>query len=382
MILGHCIALSPNKTQMNHLSQCCGVARFAYNWALGQWNDHWEAQKALKKEDRGYISEGDLRKHFNEIKRDKFPWAMEVTKYAPQEAIKNLGNAFNEFFNGKAKYPRFKKKFVNDRFSIGNDQVKVEGKYVRLPKVGWIKMHEAVRFDGAIKLITVSRKADKWFISFAIDVEDHTRYYKQTENQGVVAGLDVGLKHLAILSNGETFDNPRTLKKNLKKMRLLQRSLSRRKKGSNRRKKMKLRIAKLHQKISNIRNDGLHKMTTTLSQRFGVVVVETLNVKGMLKNRRLSQSVSDASFFEIKRQLRYKMPLRGGRLVEADTFFPSSKLCSTCGWKNVELQLKDRKWKCQKCGTTHDRDINAAMNLKNLAASMVVADDTSVKVHG
>ena len=377
MILGHRIALSPNKTQSQHLAQSCGVARFAYNWALAQWNDHWEKQKALPEGvERAYITEGDLRKQFNAIKRDEFPWSMEVTKYAPQEAIKQLGKAFNNFFKSRAKYPRFKKKFVNDRFSIGNDQVQVKGKYVRLPKFGWIKMHEAIRFNGAIKSITVSRSAEKWFISFAIDVEDHTRYYKQTESQGVVAGLDVGVKHLAVLSNGEKIKNTTTLKKSLSKMRRLQRSLSRRKKGSNRRKLMKMRIAKLHQRISNIRKDSLHKMTTDLSQRFSVIGIETLNVKGMMKNKRLALSLSDASFYEIKRQLLYKTQLRGGCIVEADMFFPSSKLCNECGWKNDDLTLTDRDWTCRECGVIHDRDVNAAMNLKRYAASKVV------KVHG
>ena len=159
-------------------------------------------------------------------------------------------------------------------------------------------------------------------------------------------------------------------------MRRLQRSLSRRKKGSNRRKLMKMRIAKLHQRISNIRKDSLHKMTTDLSQRFSVIGIETLNVKGMMKNKRLALSLSDASFYEIKRQLLYKTQLRGGCIVEADMFFPSSKLCNECGWKNNDLTLKDRDWTCRECGMVHDRDINAAMNLKRYAASKVV------KVHG
>lgn len=369
MILGHRIELAPNIAQKQYLARSCGTARFAYNWALSRMEEHWQVQKELPPESRKYIFESDLRKELNRIKREQFPWMMEVSKYVIQESIKNLGKAYKNFFAGRAKHPKRRKKFVNDRFSIGNDQVHVAGKRVRLPLIGWIRMREAIRFVGKIKSIVVSRQADRWFISFAVDVEDHTLYFKQTENQGEVIGLDAGLHHLAVLSNGEKYEAPKALRKAQKKMRRLQRSLSRRKKGSNGRKRMKVRVARLHMRIVNIRKDYTHKLTTAISKRFGLICVETLNVKGMMKNRKLAFSFADAGLFEMKRQLRYKMPLRGGQLIEADRWFPSSKLCCECGWKNKSLQLKEREWACRDCGTVHDRDINAAKNLEQAAVS-------------
>jgi putative transposase len=372
MIFGHRIELAPNIAQRQYLARSCGTARFAYNWALTRMEEHWQDQKDLPKENRTYLSEGDLRKKLNQIKREQFPWMMEVSKYVIQESIKNLGKAYKNFFAKRAKHPKRRKKFVNDRFSIGNDQVHVVGKRVRLPIIGWIRMREAIRFTGKIKAITVSRQADRWFISFNVEVEDHTLHFEQAENQGEVIGLDAGLHHLAVLSNGEKYEAPKALRKAQKKMRRLQRSLSRRQKGSNGRTRMKVRIARLHLRIANIRKDFTHKLTTKIAQTFNTVCVETLNVKGMMKNRKLAFSLADASMFEMKRQLRYKMPLRGGQLVEADQWFPSSKLCCECGSKNEKLQLKEREWACRECGTVHDRDINAALNLKAYAVSYTV----------
>jgi putative transposase len=369
MILGHRIQLNPTAAQLTYLAKSAGTARFAYNWALSRMQEHWQVQKELPRADRKYLSEGDLRKELNRIKREQFPWMMDVSKYVVQEAVKQLGVAYKNFFSKRTRHPRNRRKFVNDRFTIGNDQVHVSAKRVRLPIIGWIKMREAIRFPGKIKSITVSRQADRWFISFAVDVEDHTLHFKQTENQGEVTGLDAGLHHIAVLSNGEKYEAPKALRKAQKKMRRLQRSLSRRQKGSNGRTRMKVRIARLHMRITNVRKDYTHKLTTALSKRFGLICVETLNVKGMMKNSKLAFSFADAGLFEMKRQLRYKMPLRGGRLVEAERWFPSSKLCCECGWKNKSLQLKEREWSCRECGTIHDRDINAAKNLEQAAVS-------------
>ncbi len=372
MILGHRIELKPTARQVTYLAKSAGTARFAYNWALSRMGDHWKVQKERPREEREYLSEGDLRKELNRIKREQFPWMMDVSKYVVQEAVKQLGVAYRNFYAKRANHPKKRRKFVNDRFSIGNDQVHVSAKRVRLPIIGWVRMREAVRFPGKIKSIAVSRQADRWYISFNIDVEDHTLHFKQTENQGEVVGIDAGHRELAVLSNGERYEGPKALKRNLKKMRRLQRSLSRRKKGSGRRRLMKRRVAKLHQRIANIRKDYTHKLTTKIAQTFNVVCVETLNVKGMMKNSSHARGMADAGAFEMKRQLRYKLPLRGGRLIEADPWFPSSKLCSCCGWKNDQLQLKDREWSCQECGTIHDRDENAALNLKAYAVSYTV----------
>jgi putative transposase len=355
------------------LVNCAGCARFAYNWALSQWNEHWAFQKKLPQSERKYISEQDLRKRLNAIKRTDYPFLMDVTKYAPQEAIKQLGTAFKNFFKGKARYPKYRKRYVDDRFTIGNDQVQVKGKKVRFPHIGWIKMREAIRFAGKVKTVSISREADRWFISFCVEVDDHTCYFKQhAENQGEVTAVDVGAEVLATLSNGEKFENPKPLRKNLKKLKQLQKALARKKKGSKNRQRAKMRIAKLHRRISNIRKDAMHKMTSSIADRFRMICVENLNVKGMMKNRRLALSLADASFYEAKRQLTYKAKLRGGVVIEAPRFFASSKLCSCCNQKNEQLKLSDRSWVCQSCGTEHDRDINAAVNLRQYAVSYTV----------
>ena len=373
MHLAHRIELVPNKFQFQYLINCAGCARFAYNWALTQWNEHWQLQKKLPQSERKYIREQDLRKRLNAIKRTEYPFLLDVTKYAPQEAIKQLGTAFKNFFKGRARYPKYRKRFVDDRFSIGNDQVQVKGKKVRLPHVGWIKMREAIRFDGKIKTVSVSREADRWFISFGVEVDDHTRYFKQhAENQGEVTAVDAGIISQIVLPNGEKFDNPKPLRKSLKKLKQLQKALARKKKGSKNRQRAKMRIANLHRRIKNIRKDALHKMTSSIADRFRFICVENLNVMGMMKNRRLALSLSDASFHEAKRQLIYKAKLRGGVVIEADRFFASSKLCSCCNEKNEQLKLSDRSWKCQSCGTEHDRDVNAAQNLLSYAMSYIV----------
>jgi len=373
MLLAHRIELVPNKSQISYLINCCGCARFAYNWALTEWKNHWAEQQKFPKEERKYIREGDLRKRLNAIKSTDYPFLLEVTKYAPQEAIKQLGTAFKNFFKGKAKYPTYRKRFVDDRFTIGNDQVKVKGNKVRLPKVGWVKMRESIRFAGSVQTVSIRRQADRWFISFGVKVDDHTRYFKQhAESQGEVVGLDAGLTSLAVLSNGETFDNPKSLHKGLKKLKQLQRALSRKVRGSKNRQRAKMLVARQHKRISNIRKDALHKLTSALTSRFKTICVETLNVKGMLKNGRLARSIADASWGELKRQLIYKANLRGGEVVEAPQFYASSKLCSCCGWKNEKLSLSDRSWTCQSCGSEHDRDINAAVNLRHYAVSYTV----------
>ena len=373
MLLAHRIELVPNKFQTSYLVNCAGCARFAYNWALTEWKNHWEKQKKHPKEQRKYVSELDLRKRLNAIKRTDYPFLLDVTKYAPQEAIKQLGTAFKNFFKGRTKYPTYRKRYVDDRFTIGNDHIRVKGNRVRLPKVGWIKMREAIRFAGSVQTVSISRQADRWFISFGMKVDDHTRYFKQhADNQGEVTALDAGLISQAVLPNGDKFDSPRAMRKSQKKLRQLQKALSRKKLGSKNRLRAKMRVAKLHRRIVNIRKDAMHKLTSHLTDTYKIICIETLNVKGMMQNSRLAKSLSDASFHEMKRQLVYKAKLRGGSIIKAPQFFASSKLCSCCGWKNETLKLSDRSWVCQSCGAEHDRDINAAVNLRQYAMSYIV----------
>jgi len=296
---------------------------------------------------------------------------LEVTKNAPQMAIVQLGKAFENFFAKRARYPQFRKKGVHDRFSLTNDQFAIDGKRIRIPKLGWIRMCESLRFTGKILSATVSRVADRWYISIAVETQDSS-HLPEAKNQGAV-GVDVGVSSLAVLSTGEKIDGPKPHKALLKRIRRLSRSLSRKQKGSNNRKKANRKLARLHAKAAHIRSDSLHKLTTDLTRRFHTIGIEDLNVKGMVKNRHLARSVTDMGFFEFRRQLEYKADMRGGQIVVADRWFASSKTCSDCGHKLDELSLSVRQWTCPACGAKHDRDVNAACNLRNMAVSSTVS---------
>jgi len=369
MMLAHRIALAPNNVQATYLSRAAGTARFAYNWALAEWKRQYEAWKldnTLPKP-----TQQSLRRLLNAIKREQFPWMLEVTKNAPQMAIIQLGQAFQNFFAKRARYPQFRRKGVHDRFSLTNDQFTVDGKRIRIPNLGWVRMRESVRFTGKILSATVSRVADGWFVSIAVETQDNSHLPK-AENQGAV-GVDLGVTALATLSTGETIEGPKPHKALLNRLRRLSRSLSRKQKGSRNRNKAKVKLSRHHAKIACIRSDALHKLTTDLTRRFHTIGIEDLNVKGMVKNRRLARSIADMGFFECRRQLEYKADIRGGQIVVADRWFASSKTCSDCGHKLDELPLYVRQWTCPACGVTHDRDVNAAQNLKNLAVSSTVS---------
>jgi putative transposase len=232
-------------------------------------------------------------------------------------------------------------------------------------------MRETLRFAGKIMSATISRVADRWFVSIAVETQDDSHLPK-AENQGVV-GVDLGVKALATLSTGETIPGPKPHKALLGRRQRLSRSLSRKQKGSANRHKAKAKLARLHARIAAIRSDALHKFTTDLTRRFHTIGIEDLNVRGMMKNRHLARSIADMGFFEFRRQLAYKAAMRGGQVVVADRFYASSKTCSACGHKLDDLPLSVREWTCPSCGTVHDRDVNAAVNLKNMAVSSTVA---------
>uniref|UniRef100_UPI001C21470D RNA-guided endonuclease InsQ/TnpB family protein n=1 Tax=Hydrogenophilus thiooxidans TaxID=2820326 RepID=UPI001C21470D len=325
--------------------------RFAYNWALAEWQRQyaaWKADPTLPKP-----SERALRRQLNAIKRKQFPWMLEVTKCAPQMAIIQLGEAFENFFAGRARYPRFRKKGVEDRFTLTNDQFRVEGSRIRIPNLGWVRMREPLRFTGKILSATISRVADKWFVSITVDTQDPPK--RRAENQGAV-GVDLGVSAFATLSTGEKIQGPKPHTVLLKRLRRLSRSLSRKQKGSRNHQKTRMRLARLHARIANIRNDAIHKLTTSLTSRFHTLVIEDLNVRGMVRNRHLARSIADMGFFEFRRQLEYKAKLRGRLVVVADRFYPSSKTCSACGHLQDSLPLSVRAWVCPECGAMHDRD--------------------------
>jgi len=367
MIVAHKIALDPNDKQATYFARAAGTARFAYNWALAEWQRQyaaWKQDNSLPKP-----SQAALRRQLNAIKREQFPWMLDVTKNAPQMAIIQLGEAFRNFFAGRARYPKFRKKGVHDRFTLTNDQFSVEGSRIRIPHLGWVRMRESLRFAGKIMSATISRVADRWFVSITVDTEDPPK--SRAENQGTV-GVDLGVAALATLSTGETITGPKPHKALLDRLRRLSRSLSRKQKGSSNRRKARAKLARLHARIANIRSDALHKLTTEITRRFHTIGIEDLNVRGMAKNRRLARSIADMGFFEFRRQLEYKATMRGGVVVVADRWFASSKTCSACGSVQEAMPLSVRQWICPDCGTRHDRDLNAAINLKNMAVSSTV----------
>ena len=270
---------------------------------------------------------------------------LEVTKSAPQMAIIQLGVAFKNFFAGRAEFPKFRKKGKDDRFSLTNDQFRVDGSRILIPKLGWVRMRETLRFTGKIMSATVSRVADRWFVSITVDTPECPSL-PQAENQGAV-GVDLGVSALATLSTGEIITGPKAHKALLRRLQRLSRGLSRKVKGSENWKKAKVKLSRLHARISNIRKDALHKLTTHLTQRFHTI----WNVKGMVKNRYLSRAVTDMGFFEFRRQLEYKAARLVVRLFVADRWYPSSKTCSPCGHVLETLPLPVREWMCQSAAT-------------------------------
>jgi putative transposase len=355
IILSHKIQIkNPTVKQEEYFRQACGINRFAYNWGLAEWKRQYEA--GLKPTARA------VRTAFNAIKPVEFPWVFNVTKCAAEQAFSDLGTAFIRFFKHIGGYPRFKKKGLHDSFYLSNDQFKISGNKVRIPKLGWVKLTENLRFSGKIMSATVSSVAELWFISVSVQME--TTPIKVSENQADVVGVDLGVKNLATLSTGDTIEGSKPLKKLSRKLTRLQRHLSKCTKGSKRYLKQRMKLAKLHYRIRNIRQDGLNKLTHRLCQGFKVICIEDLNVKGMMKNHKLAKAISDMGLHEFKRQLEYKSVLFGNWLSVVNRWFPSSKRCSNCGNRKVELKLSERVYKCDNCSIEIDRDLNAAINIK------------------
>ncbi len=278
MIISHQIRLHPNNKQATYFAKAAGTARFAYNWALAEWQTQYAAWK--KGNSQPKPSQFALRKQLNAVKRERFPWMLAVTKNAPQIAIIQLGNAFKNFFAGRAKYPQFKKKGKShDSFTLTNDQFSIDGCRIRIPHLGLVRMRETLRFSGKILSATISRTADQWFASITVDSDQN--HLPPAENQGVV-GVDLGVSALATLSTGEIVAGAKPHKTLLSRLHRLSRSLSRKVKGSNNRHKAKAKLAKLHARIANIRKDSLHQLTTDLTRRFHTIGIEDLNVRGIL----------------------------------------------------------------------------------------------------
>lgn len=362
--LSHKIRLVPTQEQRIYFAKACGTARFTWNWALAEWKKLY----ALGEKPGGL----SLKKQFNAIKQKEYPWIYEVTKYASQQPFIFLQTAFTRFFRKESRYPRFKKKGVDDSFYIGNDQIKIQGNRIKIPRLGWVKMRETLRFIGKVISATVSRAADKWFVSVNVELNQKPAI---CENQ-VIVGIDLGIKTLATLYDGEKIQEvagTKPLRNLLQRLRRTQRSLSRKQKGSNNRNKQCLKVANLHYRIKCLRQDVLHKLTTLITKTYSHIVIEDLNIKGMLSNRKLARSISDMGLYEFRRQLSYKSQLRGNHIEVVDRWYPSSKKCSSCGKVKAKLGLCEREYKCDTCGLEIDRDHNAAKNLFNVLSTASLA---------
>ena len=357
MILAHKIRLNPTIEQEQHFWQCLGVARFTWNWALAEWDRQYAAgeKPGIQK----------LKLQLNAIKGKQFPWMYDVSKSVVEYALINLGKAFDTFFRGVKKggdvgYPKFKsKRNPVQSFTVANDRVKVDGHNLSIQKCpGIINMAEALRFTGKINAMTISLTADHWYASVSVDVGAI-----ESEPNGPAVGVDWGVKNLAVTSDGEVFENQKALRSNLDKLAKRQRHMARKSKGSMRWRKLKLQVARLHERIANLRNDVSHKLTTYLCQKYGHIAIEDLHVAGMLKNRKLVRAIADCGWAEIRRQLQYKGKLYGAIIVAIDRWFPSSKTHSTCGYANKDLTLAERVWLCPVCDELVLRDENAAQNI-------------------
>jgi putative transposase len=365
MIKAHKIRLHPTEEQKVSFAKAAGTARFVWNWALAEWQRQYEAGEkptALK-----------LKKQFNEIRREQFPWTWEVTKNASDQPFLDLGKAFPAFFEGKARRPRFKsKKRSKPSFYLANDQLELGDHRIWVPKLGWVNMAENLRFKGKVTGARITKTADWWFVSLTVEVPDERAMPKRT----AAVGIDVGLNRLATLSTGEEVENQAFLKTTLKKLRQANKRLHRRKLGSANREKARKQVARLHYRITCMRDDVLHKLTTRLADGYGMVGIEYLNLKGLLKNRRLSRSFSDAALGKLLHLLTSKVGQRGGQVVKVGRFFPSSKTCHACGWKWEDMQLSDRIFLCQNPNCAYhqfpqDRDHNAGLNILREALRLI-----------
>jgi putative transposase len=364
MIRAHKIRLHPTSEQANYFARAAGTSRFVWNWALSEWDRQYQAGEkptAFK-----------LKKQFNAIRRKLFPWTWEVTKNASDQPFLDLGKAFTAFFEGRARRPRFKsKKRSKASFYLANDQFKLGDHRIWVPKLGWVNMAENLRFTGKVTGARITKTADWWFVSIQVEIPDTL-----PGKMPAAVGIDVGLNRLATLSTGEGYENQAFLKKALKKLRQANKRLHRRKPGSKNREKARRQVARLHYRVTCMRDDELHKLTTKLANCYGIIGIEDLNLKGLLKNRHLSRSFSDAALGKLIDMLMSKIEQSGGQVIKVGRFFPSSKTCHACGWKWEEMQLSDRAFLCQNPTCAYhqfeqDRDYNASLNILREALHLI-----------
>jgi putative transposase len=376
-------ALDPTPTQTRHLRSHCGGARFAFNWGLALVKEQLDARQPDRDTTVPWTLPA-LRREWNQAKHEVAPWWAENSKEAYSSGLDALARALRNWSCAKASprpgrrvgFPRFKRRSRGPqacRFTTGPIRVEPDRHHVTLPRLGTIRTHESTRKlarrieHGTARILsaTVSCRAERWFVSFTVEVERNSDVNGGRE---AVVGVDAGVRHLAVLSTGEIIENRRPGQSYLRTLRRLNRELARRRPGSRHREATRRRIACLHARIQHLRQDEMHKLTTRLAKQYDLVVVEQLNVAGMLRNRPLARAVADTSMAELRRLLGYKTSWYGSKLLVADLWFPSSKTCSACGHVKAKLGLAERSFVCDSCGLRTDRDLNAARNLAQLAA--------------
>lgn len=352
-----------NKEQQILIDKTFGCTRFIYNFMLN-------LKQKLYKNFNINLSYNNMSKILTELKRHKL-WLKEVDAVSLQQSLKDLDNAYQKFFSGSG-YPKFKSKRDKNSYRTNGKTISLDqnNHKIKIPKIGWIKFRDKCKFNGLTKIynIVISKNTSgKYFASISAEVNIET--FAKTKKS---CGIDLGLKDFCILSDGTKFNNPKFLANNEKRLKLLQQSLSRKIKGSKNYLKAKVKLAKFYEHITNYRKDYLHKISIFLVKNYDIICAETLQIKNMLKNRKLAKAIQDVSWYEFCRQLEYKCLWYDKKFVRINTYFASSQICSNCGFKNSNVKNLDvREWTCSKCGEHHDRDINAAKNILNQGLKLI-----------